>query len=153
MNDSELIARLRSIAEMMDDEGIGRGDWCDGPAVREAADRIEALKKRTVSSVKTPEDFANQVVIGFASYLFPSGIHLELERAIADAIRAAQAEARVEAFEECARIANVAGCELVAGGDDDGADVAFTIESRIARANAPLAGAQPAATRPAGPTP
>ncbi len=52
---SDLAKRLRDIAEMMADEGIGRGDWCDAPTLREAADRIEAMdgKKKLVGSMIT----------------------------------------------------------------------------------------------------
>ena len=41
---STLPHRLRAIAELMEDEGIGRGDWCDGPTLREAADAIECIE-------------------------------------------------------------------------------------------------------------
>jgi hypothetical protein len=36
--------QLRSIAEFMDDHGIGRGDHNDAPHVRSAADEIERLR-------------------------------------------------------------------------------------------------------------
>ena len=41
----DLPKRLRDIAELMEDEGIGRGDWCDGPTVRKAAAEIEQLRR------------------------------------------------------------------------------------------------------------
>lgn len=42
----ELLNRLKSIAELMEDEGIGRGDWCDAPTVREAVAEISRMRKR-----------------------------------------------------------------------------------------------------------